>query len=101
MRPEGRSKEARIEAALQWPLENGKIAVLNTIPESVLVALRSEMDKFPHSKFDDGLDNLAYVYDLLRGVNFTKHSPEVDVTEKRERWRRRSIHTGSRRWMSV
>jgi hypothetical protein len=101
LRPEGRSKESRIEAALQWPLENGKIAALNTIPEDVLVALRSEMDKFPHSKFDDGLDNLAYVYDLLRGVNFSKFSPEVRVEENKQRWRRRNTFSGGRRWMSV
>lgn len=64
LKPGGRKKQERIEKALQWPLENGKVHVVDDVDEESLARLRTEMEKFPYWN-DDGLDAVSYVYDLL------------------------------------
>jgi hypothetical protein len=80
LKPAGRSKERRVEAALQWPLNNGKIFYSTDIPEYYIDAIREEMDKFPFYHVDI-LDGIAYVYDMLKGYHFHHH---YDVDLERE-----------------
>lgn len=79
--PAGRSKQKRIESSLQWPLENGKIHVLETLDNDSLERLRLEMEKFPYWN-DDGLDMMAYLYDLINGYNFVGHPVDKPKQEK-------------------
>lgn len=69
LRPGGRSKSERIEANLLWPLNNGFIHVLDTVPQAYLQRLRMEMERFPFWH-DDGIDALSYIYDMLAGFKF-------------------------------
>lgn len=69
--PSGRRKDFRILQCLEWPLRNGKIKVARSVPVGVVDRLKMEMRRFP-AWHDDGLDALAYVYDLLREFNFAK-----------------------------
>jgi len=71
LRPGNRKKHIRIEAALQWPLNNGKIHYVDTIPVYIMEALRVEMEKFPFFHVDI-LDALAYLYDMLAKFSFNK-----------------------------
>lgn len=78
LKPGGRSKAHRIESALSWPLKNGKVGILNTIPVAYSDTLKLEMEKFPRWH-DDGLDILSYVYDMIKDFRFGDQ-----VTEKKE-----------------
>lgn len=69
LKPGGRSKEFRIESAISWPLKNGKIHVLDTVPIEMRARLGLEMEKFP-AWHDDGLDGLSYLYDIIKGYRF-------------------------------
>lgn len=69
VRPGGRSKAQRIERALQWPLENGKLHVVEDIDAEAIERLMTEMEKFPYWH-DDGLDMWSYLYDLLADYTF-------------------------------
>jgi len=71
LKPRGRKKEFRIESALAWPISNGKIRISESVPKHVVERLFTEMEKFPYWH-DDGLDALAYVYDLIADYNFPK-----------------------------
>jgi len=64
LKPANRSKERRVEAALQWPLNNGKIFYVDDLPPKFLTQLCDEMDKFPFFHVDI-LDMIAYSYDLF------------------------------------
>jgi hypothetical protein len=75
--PAGRRKEVRIADALSWPLAHGKINLSTAIPEQYRKRLKKEMETFPHSKKDDGLDALSYLWDLLTPYMFSKF-PKVD-----------------------
>lgn len=80
LKPGGRSKHGRIQANLEWPLNNGKIHISRAVPISARERLKLEMRKFPHWK-DDGIDALAYAYDLVKDYRFGKGgdaSPEVE-----------------------
>lgn len=79
LKPGGRSKEYRIESALSWPLKNGKIHVLDTVPKAYVERLKLEMEKFP-LWHDDGLDGLSYVYDMVKDYRFSA----ADAEEKKE-----------------
>lgn len=72
LKPAGRSKERRVEAALQWPLNNGKIFYSTDIPERYIDAIREEMDKFPFYHVDI-LDGIAYLYDMIKDYKFQHH----------------------------
>lgn len=69
LRPGGRSKQQRIEAALQWPLLNGKLHISTAVPSAYRERLKIEMHKFPFWH-DDALDGISYVYDMIRDFRF-------------------------------
>lgn len=79
LRPGKRTKADRIESALVWPLNNGKIHISTAVPQSSRDRLECEMNRFP-LWHDDGLDGLSYVYDLLVNYRFgsrpTERAPE-------------------------
>ena len=72
LRPAGRSKQGRIERALEWPLNNSKIHISNKISQAYRDRLKMEMDKFPYWH-DDALDALAYLYDMIKGQRFAAY----------------------------
>ena len=72
LKPAGRSKERRVESALQWPLNNGKIFYSTSIPKQYIEAIMEEMDKFPFYHVDI-LDMIAYVYDMVKEYHFHHH----------------------------
>lgn len=82
LRPAGRRKEDRILQNLMWPVNNGKVKVLKSIPACYQGRLKLEMEKFPYWH-DDGLDALAYAYDIYKDFRFWKN--EVVSVEKKER----------------
>lgn len=65
LRPAGREKRKKIESALSWPLNNSKIHYCEDIPAAYIDRLKQEMSFFPRWH-DDGLDMLAYLWDLLK-----------------------------------
>lgn len=65
----GRSKQFRIENNLAYPLRAGKIHYVDSIPHAYIQRLKMEMEKFPFWH-DDGLDALAYFYDLIKEYRF-------------------------------
>jgi hypothetical protein len=67
--PAGRSKNNRINNALQWPLNNGKIFYSKSIPQKYIDSIIEEMRKFPFYHVDI-LDMLAYSYDLFKEFKF-------------------------------
>jgi hypothetical protein len=69
LKPAGRSKNMRVETALQWPLNNGKIFYSTAIPQKYIDAIREEMLKFPFYHVDI-LDMIAYAYDLFKEFRF-------------------------------
>ena len=69
LRPAGRKKASRIEKALAWPLSNGKVYISTSVPKAYRDRIRLEMDKFP-CWHDDGIDALAYVYDMVSDMRF-------------------------------
>ena len=69
LRPSGRDKAHRIEAALAWPLFNSKIFISSAVPYAAQERFKLEMDKFPYWH-DDGLDAAAYLYDMIRSYQF-------------------------------
>lgn len=71
LKPEGRKKEDRIIASLQWPLNNGKWKYSTSVKPIALQRLKTEMDRFPFWH-DDGLDICAYLYDILRNYRFSR-----------------------------
>lgn len=72
LKPAGRSKERRVESALQWPLNNGKIFYSTAIHSKYIDAIRDEMDKFPFYHVDI-LDAIAYSYDMIKEYHFQHH----------------------------
>ena len=70
LRPSGRNKKKRILSALSWPLDNGKIHMVDTVPEPYCDRILKEMDKFPFWH-DDALDALSYLYDILADERFS------------------------------
>jgi hypothetical protein len=80
LKPAGRSKEKRVEAALQWPLNNGKLFYSTAIPQKYIDAIIEEMQKFPFFHVDI-LDMLAYGYDLFKEFRFPAKRPETVKVE--------------------
>lgn len=78
LRPAGRNKVDRIEAALSWPLSNGKIHISTEVSRQYIKRIRDEMDKFPYWR-DDALDALAYFYlDVIRDYRFSSRYEETE-----------------------
>lgn len=69
LKPAGRSKEKRVETALQWPLNNGKLFYSTAIPRKYIDAITEEMQKFPFYHVDI-LDMWAYAYDMFKEFRF-------------------------------
>jgi hypothetical protein len=81
LNPAGRPKADRIEAALGWPLRNGKIFVSAGIPIAYRERLKMEAEKFPFWH-DDILDAIAYTYDVLRDYRFGPGDFSADSEEQ-------------------
>ena len=69
----GRNKVSRITGALQWPLNNSCLFISSGVSKQYKDRLKEEMVKFP-SWHDDGLDALAYVYDIISDYNFQSYT---------------------------
>lgn len=82
LKPAGRNKVRKIESALAWPLFNGKLYISTDVPGVYRDRLRNEMDKFPFWH-DDGIDTLAYLYDMIRDFKFYMYMDE-DSEEKED-----------------
>lgn len=78
--PAGRKKQFRILQNLEWPLRNGKVRISKGVAVGVRERLKMEMRKFPYWH-DDGLDALAYVYDLLKEFPFARKRSSL-ISEK-------------------
>lgn len=81
LKPAGRSTENRVKGALQWPLNNGKMFISNSIPTAYVERIKEEMDKFPvfHSEV---LNMLAYGYDMMRDNPYLKYYMGDDEEEE-------------------
>ncbi len=75
LKPGGRSKEFRVESALQWPMNNGKLFYSTAIHNRYIQAIQEEMMKFPFFHVDI-LDMWAYVYDLIKTFHFVDYRDE-------------------------
>lgn len=82
LRPAGRNKKKFIEGSLVWPLNNGKLFYSTAIPAPYIERLKMEMDNFPYWH-DDGLNVLAYLYDVLKDFSGSFRSRQ-DEDEERE-----------------
>jgi hypothetical protein len=78
--PSGRKKEKRVENALQWPLNNGKLFYSTAIPHKYIEAIKEEMQKFPFYHVDI-LDMWAYAYDMFKEYRFPINRQVVKVPE--------------------
>lgn len=85
LKPGKRNKQMRIEANLGGPLRGGFIYRLDTLPALAVSSLKTEMEKYPMWK-DDGIDGLAYVWDLLPDYKFGKYHPERKEQKKKSVW---------------
>lgn len=72
LKPGGRSKEFRVESALQWPLNNGMLYYSTAINKRYIQAIEEEMQKFPFYHVDI-LDMWAYVYDMIKMFRFVDY----------------------------
>lgn len=69
-KPRKRSKIDRINE-LSWPLHNGKIHILDTVPIEQRKTIQAEIFGFPNSKDDHAIDTLSYFWiDLLHDYDF-------------------------------
>lgn len=76
----GRNKVHRIISALQWALNNSCIFISKGVSNVYRERLREEMNKFPYWH-DDGLDALAYVYDMIKDFNFVSRQDNYNIPE--------------------
>jgi hypothetical protein len=75
LKPAGRSKQKRVESALQWPLNNGKLFYSTAIPRKYIDAIFEELDKFPFYHVDI-IDGIAYGYDMFKEFTFQPYHEE-------------------------
>lgn len=75
LRPAGRTKRKLIESSLAWPLNNGKIHYSSAIPNAYMQRLKLEMSNFPFWH-DDGINSLAYLYDVIKDCSFSSEETE-------------------------
>lgn len=80
LRPGARNKHQRIKSALNWPVTNGKVHYLDTIPSQDLATLKEEMDQFPLGS-DDGLDILSYYVDAIKDYKFPRAESSIAVSK--------------------
>lgn len=89
LKPAGRSKVKRVENALQWPLNNGKIHYSTAIPQKYIDAIIEEMLKFPFYHVDI-LDMIAYAYDLFKEYRFPVSRHDMNRERGFKNWRMKS-----------
>lgn len=73
LKPAGRSKESRI-MGLQGFLASGRFKLHKDFP--IRKDLEYQMARFPRAKYDDLLDAVAYLPDMLRPYAFPKRDPK-------------------------
>jgi len=76
-----RNKYRRIEAALSWPLSNGKLFYSTAIPQKYIDMIKDEMGKFPYYHVDI-LDAWAYLYDILADYEFPSNEEDDEDEEE-------------------
>jgi len=96
LRPAGRNKKKMIESALGWPMGNGKIFYSTSCPTNYVERMKMEMRNFP-VWHDDGINMLAYLYDILKEYIFGA-AEEASEAEKRKRYQTKPAVRG---WMSM
>jgi hypothetical protein len=96
LRPAGRNKRKMIEAALSWPMNNGKIFYSTSCPTNYIERLKMEMRNFP-VWHDDGINMLAYLYDVLKDYYF---GMAVEQSEEQKK-KRYAPSAPVRGWMSI
>jgi hypothetical protein len=81
LRPAGRDTQKRVEGALVWPLDNGKLFVSTAISSEKLLDLQNELEKFPHYH-SEIINTWAYVYDIINTYRFKTagDKPKKSVT---------------------
>ena len=72
LKPRGRNKDERILAALDTPLNNGKLHMSMSIPAATREKIKLEIDQFPFGK-KDILDAWSYLYDVIRDFPFSRY----------------------------
>lgn len=82
LRPAGRAKEQRIEAALSWPLLNQKLFISTAIQSAYRERVKLEMQKFPFWH-DDALDSISYIYDMIRDFRFGVY---IEAERESDEW---------------
>lgn len=78
LRPAGRNKKKFIESALEWPLNNGKLFYSTAVSTVYIDRIKTEMDKFGFWH-DDGLNMMAYLYDILFNRHLERHQQAAPV----------------------
>jgi hypothetical protein len=100
--PGGRSKEFRIENNLSYPFANGKIKISTSVPVAYRERLKLEMDQFP-LWHDDGLDALAYGYDMIKEYRFPAFYDIAKQKESSSLWdriqKKRMMQSRQHSWM--
>jgi len=82
LRPAGRHKKKFIEGALAWPLNNGKLYYSTRIKPKYIERLKQEMANHPRWN-DDGLNMMAYLYDVIKEYRFSKPETEFERMQAR------------------
>lgn len=83
LNPSGRKKAIRIEQSLMLPMNDGRIHISSKVKQEYVNRLRSEMDRFP-AWHDDGIDALAYSYDMIKELRFSLS--QGVLKEQEDRW---------------
>lgn len=99
LNPAGRKKEMRIEQNLIWPLNNGRVHISSSVPSHYKDRLKMEMEKFPAWR-DDGIDALAYVYDIINDYRFGT-GVIMDEAESRKWWEEERRNKSKYNWMTA
>lgn len=78
LNPAGRKKDTRIEQAITWSLNNGKIHMLKSISPLFKERLKEEMNTFPYGN-KDGIDCLAYFWDVIKDAKLQRYNDVIDI----------------------
>lgn len=100
LRPGGRSKQQRIEAALQYPLLHGKLHISTAVPSAYRERLKLEMQKYPFWH-DDGLDAISYLFDIARDYRFGKEDLRTEEDRWAEAYREKASEPKADAWLYV
>ncbi len=76
LKPSSRSKEFRIESNLALPLKHGCVHYLDTVDKEAIETIKDEMEKFPATQRDDGIDGMSYIYDMIKNHKFSEFPVE-------------------------